>query len=249
MGFYGFNRKWGSNNKWTRTSRTRSRSQTSTPQLVGYHHLLPNFDYNYLFDILLRNRDSSRQVLVGSHPLFQDLDEALDHCYHTIILRRVRKFYPGDLGVLPVPIRTSRLASLSDSEMGSCEPGHNPLLSTSGEQAVDEMLQLKMLETLIDAKQPAIMVLASGDGAESEFGGQGFYDVIRRALDRGWIVEIVSWEDQLSGAYIDLAREYGYGPDDEKDRDDGQQKGHLRVLLLDWFAGNVMDYHCRSTSV
>lgn len=101
--------------------------------------------------------------------------------------------------------------------------------ATTREQGVDEMLHLKMMETIMDAPVPGIMVLASGDGGDSEFGGGGFCAVVKRALERGWQVEIVSWEDQLSSVYVDLANLYGYNFSD-----DGQ--GHLRVLCLDWFA-------------
>lgn len=94
---------------------------------------------------------------------------------------------------------------------------------------MDEMLHLKMMETLMDSPVPGIMVLASGDGGDSEFGGGGFYAVVKRALDRGWQVEIVSWEDQLSHTYVELAQEYGY-----QFFNDG--RGHLRVFCLDWFA-------------
>ncbi|KAF9978868.1 hypothetical protein BGZ73_008869 [Actinomortierella ambigua] len=82
------------------------------------------------------------------------------------------------------------------------------MVTIRGEQCVDELLHLKMLETLLDC-EPGVMVLATGDGAPSEYGGGGFYDVVKRALDRGWLVEIFSWEEQLSGCYLELVQEYG----------------------------------------
>ncbi|KAF9983039.1 hypothetical protein BGZ75_005481 [Mortierella antarctica] len=240
----------------------------SGAKMVRGSHLLPKFDYNKFFDLLRKNRPAARKVLVGSSPLFQELDEALEHQYETIILRRVRKFVQGELGALPVPIKQPRyssnnnnvnistMAALSGSNgcatdslvspgtkrtdgdatsqaakslsqtptigddgtlqsVATATPATAPALVpapavvANGEQGVDELLHLKMLETLLD-HEPATMVVATGDGGDSEFGGGGFYGVIRRALDRGWQVELVSWEDLLSGAYLELALEYGY---------------------------------------
>ncbi|ORZ21040.1 hypothetical protein BCR41DRAFT_350941 [Lobosporangium transversale] len=238
----------------------------------------PKFNYDKFFRLLKRNRYAERQVLVGSSPLFQELDVALKHQYETIILRRVRKFVQGELGALPVPVKqlrypsnyqegsgsnnsasslnadgnstqltgptdgrtactTSYIATSSSSTTTTAATafittttttttkttasttilgkddavGINHGLATAAktEQCVDELLHLKMLETLLD-HEPATMVVATGDGGDSEFGGGGFYGVIKRALDRGWQVEIISWEEQLSGVYLELALEYGY---------------------------------------
>ncbi|KAF9904524.1 hypothetical protein EC991_002632 [Linnemannia zychae] len=221
-------------------------------------HLLPKFNYSKFFELLKRDRTASRQVLVGSSPLFQELDEAMEHQYETIILRRVKKFVQGELGVVPVPVKQLRYPSnnydnveqslgdkSSPSALATASVTNTTTATTTttttttaaatpattapltmtvaitpapassgarGEQAVDELLHLKMLETLLD-HEPATMVLATGDGGDSEFGGGGFYAVIKRALDRGWHVEVVSWEDQLSGVYLELALEYGYNCD------------------------------------
>ncbi|KAF8947458.1 hypothetical protein BGZ47_009084 [Haplosporangium gracile] len=207
-------------------------------------HRLPKFNYSKFFDLLKRDRTAARQVLVGSSPLFQELDDAMEHRYETIILRRVKKFVQGELGAIPVPVKQLRFPSSNFSNSGAvvgpwsfcdgAEPSVDKSTNTvtpltaapstataagsgsgssgggsQGEQGVDELLHLKMLETLLD-HEPATIVLASGDGGDSEFGGGGFYAVIKRALNRGWHVEIISWEDQLSGVYLELALEYGY---------------------------------------
>jgi hypothetical protein len=67
------------------------------------------------------------------------------------------------------------------------------------EQAVDELLQMKMLESLVDC-QPSTMILASGDAAEAEYSG-GFLKTVERALERGWRVEVAAWKDGLSKEY------------------------------------------------
>jgi hypothetical protein len=68
------------------------------------------------------------------------------------------------------------------------------------EQAVDELLQMKMLESLLDSDEPATMVLASGDAAEAEYSG-GFLKTVERALKKGWKVEVLAWKNGLSFEY------------------------------------------------
>lgn len=68
------------------------------------------------------------------------------------------------------------------------------------EQAVDEILHLKILESLIDADTPSTMILATGDAAEAEYSG-GFMKMVERALDKGWRIELVSFAANTSGLY------------------------------------------------
>ncbi|KAG0320732.1 hypothetical protein BGZ97_012940 [Linnemannia gamsii] len=227
----------------TNTTTNTTTSNGPRAKMARGSHRFPKFNYSKFFDLLKRDRTAARQVLVGSSPLFQELDEAMEHQYETIILRRVKKFVQGELGAIPVPVKQLRFPSSFSYGGGSanfCDGtdasvvDNSTIYTTSattsttlptttasagsgsgggggaqGEQGVDELLHLKMLETLLD-HEPATIVLASGDGGDSEFGGGGFYAVIKRALNRGWHVEVVSWEDQLSGVYLELALEYGY---------------------------------------
>ena len=73
-------------------------------------------------------------------------------------------------------------------------------LKVVAEQGVDEILHMKMLESLVDTVGPGIIVLASGDAAEAEYSG-GFFKNVERALKRGWKVELVSWSAGLSREY------------------------------------------------
>lgn len=243
----------------------------SQPIMVKSRAFRPKFDYASFFSLLQRSRPTERRILVGSAPLYQELDVAMEYQYETKILRRVRKFVQGELGVVPVPIKQPRYTPHSEASILSNNNYNNPdpFLgglcfdkdarpssftssgpgSAQGEQCVDELLHLKMLETILD-HEPAVMVLATGDGGDSEFGGEGFYGVIKRALGRGWHVEIVSWKDQLSGVYIELAQEYKYPPENHKGlyrpshkqhgrhpdspQALGQRKGSLRIICLDW---------------
>ena len=68
------------------------------------------------------------------------------------------------------------------------------------EQAVDEILHLKILESVVDANEPSTIVLATGDAAEAEY-SQGFLKMVERALGKGWKVEVVSFRKNISGSY------------------------------------------------
>jgi hypothetical protein len=65
------------------------------------------------------------------------------------------------------------------------------------EQGVDEILHLKIAHVLLDYDPPQTLVLATGDANQSDF-GTSFEQQVRRALKRGWQVEIWSWASQLS---------------------------------------------------
>ncbi len=65
------------------------------------------------------------------------------------------------------------------------------------EQGVDEVIHLKVANILLDTDEPGTMVLATGDGAETEQ-GSSFTQQVRRAAKRNWNVEIWSWQAQLS---------------------------------------------------
>jgi hypothetical protein len=76
-----------------------------------------------------------------------------------------------------------------------------------GEQAVDEMLHLKMANAILDHEPPQTLVIASGDGLTSKW-ATSFPGQAERALKRGWNVEVWSWMGQLTGQYQRLCREY-----------------------------------------
>jgi hypothetical protein len=75
------------------------------------------------------------------------------------------------------------------------------------EQAVDEMLHLKMANALLDHEPPQTLVIASGDGRDTE-AATSFPGQAERALKRGWNVEVWSWGEQLTKKYDRLCRAY-----------------------------------------
>ncbi|KAJ4346590.1 uncharacterized protein N0V89_010521 [Didymosphaeria variabile] len=92
-----------------------------------------------------------------------------------------------------------RSGSGSDSETG---PAAAATLSAPKwvEQGVDEILHLKMCQSVLDTEVPTTMVLATGDGNAAEH-SDGFLANVERALKKGWVVELVSWKQQMSAGY------------------------------------------------
>lgn len=93
-----------------------------------------------------------------------------------------------------------RSGSGSDSETGPPAPPKTPSAPKWVEQGVDEILHLKMCQSIIDTEVPSTMVLATGDGAEAEM-SDGFLAHVERALKKGWKVELISWRQQTNGGY------------------------------------------------
>lgn len=144
----------------------------------------PKLDYHVLFTILERGRQADRKVLVASSPLWQPLRDATNAGYEVAVLERVKKHM--NIG----------LDSTSEDESTSKRRGGKK------EQGVDEILHLKILESILDSETPATMVLATGDAAPSEY-GEGFFRCAQRALQRGWKVEVISWRRGVSKLWTD----------------------------------------------
>ena len=144
--------------------------------------------------ILERGRPAAKRVLVGSDN-FPAITEAKLIGYETNILERVHK--AKELTPRQKKFRQGRGTS-GQSSGSETNATHAP--EKWVEQAVDEILHLKMLESIVDAKKAATIVLATGDAAEAEY-SQGFLKMVERALERGWKVELVSFKHNTSGAY------------------------------------------------
>jgi hypothetical protein len=93
-----------------------------------------------------------------------------------------------------------RSGSGSDSETGATAAPKTPSAPKWVEQGVDELLHLKMCQSLLDTEVPSTMVLATGDGAEAEM-SDGFLAHVERALRKGWKVELITWRQQTNGGY------------------------------------------------
>jgi len=83
-----------------------------------------------------------------------------------------------------------------------CETNLLRRIEEKGEQAVDEVLHLKMANLLLDNPHPEILAVLSGNGHTSDY-ATSFPEQVRRALDRGWSVEIYSWNCSMSHKVYD----------------------------------------------
>jgi hypothetical protein len=148
----------------------------------------PKFDFHNFSTIVERGRPVARKILVGSNPLVQPVALAQHLGYEISILERV--------------VDTTKRTP-SDSPYSSDSATRTPR-EKKKEQAVDEVLHLKILECLLDVEKPATIVLATGDAAPAEFSREGgFLKCIQRALNRGWHVELVTWRKSMSRLWRD----------------------------------------------
>jgi hypothetical protein len=145
--------------------------------------------------IMERGRPASKRVLVGSDQL-PSIDEAKTLGYEANILERVHKAKHA------TPRHTKfRKAPGNTTQHGNGGPETvNASSERWVEQGVDEILHLKILESLVDTDEPATIVLATGDAAVAEY-SEGFMRMVERALQRGWTVELVSFSQVTSYSY------------------------------------------------
>lgn len=149
--------------------------------------------FHNLSIILERGRRTAKRVLVGSDN-FPSIKEAKRIGYETNILDRVHK--AKELTPRQMKYRNVNGATSSGSETTAVMYAPEKWV----EQAVDEILHLKILESVVDAKEPSTIVLATGDAAEAEY-SQGFLKMVERALGKGWKVEVCSFRKNISGSY------------------------------------------------
>ncbi|EFX01298.1 hypothetical protein CMQ_6240 [Grosmannia clavigera kw1407] len=210
--------------------------------------VMPPFFFHALARIIERGRPAARKVTAGSvhdsgkrsdWPQYMDEAEALG--YEMNILSRVsRQTVTAGTPTTPQSPRkrngqhkrqksggergTTVYNESGSEESAREEKSSGP--SRMGEQAVDEILQLKMCHSVLDHKAGTI-VLATGDAAEAEF-SDGFLRHVERAMSHGWRVELVSWTSGISKAWRELERR--------------QKKGsqHFRIIELDTYAEELL---------
>ncbi|KAI5476834.1 hypothetical protein MNV49_007130 [Pseudohyphozyma bogoriensis] len=207
-------------------------------------------DYATLFAILERGRKVEKRVLVGSSPMWQSLEPALEWSYEVSILQRVprsdttggkkrnaKRGKSKTSGVEKVVTQVSGAGS-SDSMLQPAVP-EKEVGKVYKEQGVDELLHLKILESLLDhtpsPSSPApLLVLATGDAKNSEYNPTGFLGCVRRALERGWDVEIIAFPDGTSSSWLgEQARE-------ELEEGGERHRGKLKVVDLARFAEELV---------
>lgn len=80
--------------------------------------------------------------------------------------------------------------------------------STGGEVAVDEIIQLEMANRVLDIMPAETMVLLTGDGS-GYLDGQGFIRQLERAHNRGWQIEVISWDAGCNRRLRTFAQAHG----------------------------------------
>ncbi len=156
--------------------------------------------------VLERGRSVALKITAGSAVDNADrarwpeyMREAESCGYEMNILNRVTKtVLPKTGGTYRRNLRGSAAAAATDFTSSSDDAfstGHQK----QGEQAVDEVLHLKMCQSVLDY-EPSTIVLATGDAAEAEF-SDGFLKNVERALRRGWCVELLSWRLNISSSW------------------------------------------------
>ena len=172
--------------------------------LVGFHDALKaawglsrniriprqSLSFQSLSFILERGRATAKKLLAGSDNI-DCTQEAAFLGYKTSILAKVE--------IPELMITSKHRATIGMSSDSDINNKAAPRMKRA-EQAVDEILHLGMLQSIIDAPMPSTMVLASGDTAEAQF-SDGFYKQVERALCRGWKVEIVAFRASIGRAY------------------------------------------------
>lgn len=152
--------------------------------------------FHSLSMIMERFRSVAKRVLVGSSSRSDRIPDYMyqaERCgYEVSNLARVEKLK------IEKDTRRSHTGTGSGYGTGSGSEGPTSVFKVS-EQGVDEILHLKMMESLCDY-EPSTLVLATGDAAEAEYSG-GFLVMIERAMKRGWKVELVAWRQGMSYAY------------------------------------------------
>lgn len=164
-------------------------------------------NFHNLSLVLERGRPAAKRILSGSDRT--SVIEQAEACgYETNILDRVHKVKtPTPKARKYMPNRHgggyNSASNVSYGETsGSETPGYTNSQPTYkwSEQAVDEILHLKMSHSILDADKPSTIVLATGDAAEAEY-SDGFLRMVERALNKGWMVELVSFKLNTSSLY------------------------------------------------
>jgi hypothetical protein len=191
--------------------------------MIGFKDMLRNHGvqpYDMSFDSLAllmeRRRPTAKRALVGSHreadplPATQrliGLAKAVGYqcdVQEQVFISREesskKKFFNDVSRIGWHKAIQKHSGSGSDSETGAAAAPKTPSAPKWVEQGVDELLHLKMCQSILDTDVPSTMVLATGDGAEAEM-SDGFLAHVERALRRGWKVELITWRQQMSGGY------------------------------------------------
>lgn len=199
----------------------------------------PAFNFKVLASIMERNRAAKKKVLassvanhvVGRTQWPQHFVDAEKQGYKTNILSRVQKVSPTKASRRrkisaqePTMVRPANVTSSDDESVEDLARANYG--TKNGEQGVDEILHLNMMNSILDDMQePGNMVLATGDAAQAEF-SEGFLEYATRALSQGWNLELVTWKSTISSSWVNPNFRSKYGE-------------QFRVIYLDEFLAEL----------
>ncbi|KAH6844830.1 hypothetical protein B0I37DRAFT_312484 [Chaetomium sp. MPI-CAGE-AT-0009] len=197
---------------------------------VNKRVMAPAFSFKNFDTILTRDRNVAKRIVAGSlansysrrRPEY--MVQAQELKYEMNILERVPK--PAS----PVRKRKPKAGArdLDAPTSGADTSGEECFVGPMkhGEQGVDELLHLKILQSVIDTK-PATMVLATGDAATAQY-SDGFKKNIERVLAHGWNIELYGWSRNISSAW--------------REPEFAEQWGHqFKIIELDGFCEELFD--------
>lgn len=172
------------------------------------------FSFKNFDSILTRGRKVEKRVVAGSvrehsHKRPEYMTDAADLDYEMCILTRVPK--PDSK-----PKKYGRRSEVSADQFES-----------RGEQCVDEVLHLKILQSALDVPHPGTMVLATGDAACAEY-SDGFKMNAERALAKGWKIELYAWKNNIARDWRDPEFTSRWG-------------SRFRIIELDEFCEELLD--------
>ncbi|KAF1817926.1 uncharacterized protein K489DRAFT_385415 [Dissoconium aciculare CBS 342.82] len=210
------------------------------------HVRIPRADLSFdsLALLMERRRPVAKRVLVGSTPHLPAFDKAKAVGYQCSILEKVEKARQlterqvyfkeqEEARKLKSPYRSkSSRAQYSSGNTSGSDTGTASAPQFDRvkmvEQGVDEILHLKICESVLDHPgKPGTIVLATGDAAEAEY-SDGFLKTLERALKHGWTVELLSWSRSISALYTKRSWSKQWG-----DR--------FRIIPLDEYAEDLLD--------
>ena len=204
-----------------------------------------NISFDALALLMERRRPIAKRVLVGSFPEVPAFTTARKIGYEVNLLDKVykakelteRQIYFKEQDALrnskrngakapaPAAKRSPSFGSSETTAKKDREPQFAPAKMI--EQGVDEILHLKILESVVDNDEPATMIIATGDAAQAEY-SDGFMAMVLRALKKGWKVELVSWSANISKMYLRSQFREQWGE-------------NFKTVFLDDFAEELLD--------
>ncbi len=197
---------------------------------VNKRVIAPLFSFKNFDTILTRDRNVAKRIVAGS--LTNSFNkrwpgymvQAQELKYEMNILERVPK--PAS----PMRKRRARPGArdLDAPTSGADTSGEEYVGPMKhGEQGVDELLHLKILQSAMDTAKPATMVLATGDAASAQY-SDGFKKNVERVLSLGWNIELYGWSRNISSSW--------------RDPEFTEQWGHqFKIVELDGFCEELFD--------